>query len=86
MSQPPTTPANVNADPPLAGQERWLDKLSRAEIQELVAHRDVMSWLSIAINWGTIFASMALVAAWPGPPATCKPAASCWAARPAGPH
>ena len=67
MSQPPTTPANVNADPPLAGQERWLDKLSRAEIQELVAHRDVMSWLSIAINWGTIFASMALVAAWPNP-------------------
>ena len=67
MSQPATTPANVNADPPLAGQERWLDKLSRAEIQELVAHRDVMSWLSIAINWGTIFASMALVAAWPNP-------------------
>ena len=48
-------------------EARWLDALSRAEIQELVAHRDVMSWLSLAINWGTIFAAMAMVAAWPNP-------------------
>jgi len=49
------------------GSERWLDALSRAEIQELVTHRDLQSWLSVAINWGTIFASMAMVAAWPNP-------------------
>ncbi len=45
--------------------ERWIDALSRREIQELVTHRDVMSWLSIGLNWGLIFGSMALVAAWP---------------------
>lgn len=61
----PTTISAADANPTLSGQERWLDKLSRAEIQELVAHRDAMSWLSIAIDWGTVFASMALVAAWP---------------------
>ena len=51
----------------LAGDARWLDKLTRAEIQQLITHRDAMSWLSIAINWGTIFGAMALVAAWPNP-------------------
>lgn len=66
MDQSTTIAANPPAaEPALPGAERWLDKLTRAEIQELVAHRDLMSWLSIALNWGTIFASMALVAAWP---------------------
>lgn len=62
-----TNPSTASPELPLAGQERWLDKLSRAEIQQLIAPRDLQSWISIAINWGTIFASMALVAAWPNP-------------------
>jgi len=46
---------------------RWLDALSREEIQDLVKHRDLRSWGSIALNWGLVFASMALVAYWPDP-------------------
>jgi fatty acid desaturase len=59
--------ASADESSAATGSERWLDALSRAEIQELVTHRDLQSWLSVAINWGTIFASMALVAAWPNP-------------------
>ncbi|MFO1395309.1 MAG: hypothetical protein U1F09_16295 [Steroidobacteraceae bacterium] len=66
MDQPTNTATTAaDAGPPSPARERWLDKLTRAEIQELITHRDAMSWLSIAINWGTIFGSMALVAAWP---------------------
>jgi fatty acid desaturase len=52
---------------PAQASERWLEALTRAEIQDLVKHRDRKSWLSVAINWGMVFAAMALVAAWPNP-------------------
>ena len=65
MDQSSTIAATTDAA--LAGQERWLDKLTRAEIQQLITHRDAMSWLSIAIDWGTVFGAMAMVAAWPNP-------------------
>jgi fatty acid desaturase len=55
----------ANVDVTLSGQERWLDKLTRAEIQQLITHRDLQGWLSVGINWGTVFAAMALVAVWP---------------------
>ncbi|MFO1200891.1 MAG: hypothetical protein U1E86_28395 [Burkholderiaceae bacterium] len=57
----------ADAGPALAGQERWLDEAdARRDPGADHAPRHV-SWLSIAINWGTIFGSMALVAAWPNP-------------------
>ncbi len=49
---------------PLAGS-RWLDRLSREEIDELLELDDWRSWLSVAVNWGLVFAAMATVAAWP---------------------
>ena len=49
------------------GHERWLEALSRAEIQELVKHRDLLSWLSVALDWGIVFGAMAMVAVWPNP-------------------
>jgi fatty acid desaturase len=45
----------------------WRDALTREEVQELLASRDLRSWLSIALNWALVFASFALVAAWPNP-------------------
>jgi fatty acid desaturase len=65
MDNPSTTETDAGTRD--VGGERWLDALSRGEIQELVRHRDLQSWLSLAINWGTIFGAMALVAAWPNP-------------------
>src|SRR4029079_7704205 len=41
---------------PAPGSERWLEALTRAEIQDLVKHRDRKAWLSVALNWGIIFA------------------------------
>jgi fatty acid desaturase len=45
----------------------WRAVLSREEIRELLRPRDLRSWLSIALNWGLVFASFAAVAAWPNP-------------------
>jgi fatty acid desaturase len=45
----------------------WRAALSRDEVQSLLAHRDGRAWLSIATNWGLVFASFAVVAAWPNP-------------------
>ena len=43
MDQPSTTTTTAaDADIALAGQERWLDKLSRAEIQELLKVADLL--------------------------------------------
>lgn len=42
--------------------ERWRDALSRQEIRELLAQKDWRSWISIAVNWGLVAASFALVA------------------------
>ena len=46
---------------------RWLDALSREEISQLLEMNDWRSWRSVATNWGLVFASFALVAAWPNP-------------------
>ncbi len=45
----------------------WRDHLSPDEIAELREMQDWRSWLTVAVNWGIVFASMALVAAWPNP-------------------
>ena len=47
--------------------QTWRDHLSREEIDELLTMRDARTWLSLAINWGIIGASFALVAVWPNP-------------------
>ncbi len=50
-----------------AGGERWLDRFTRAEILELLSFDDRRSWAAVTVNWGLIFASMAMVARWPNP-------------------
>ncbi len=45
----------------------WRDALSPEEVRELVATNDWRSWLSVALNWGLVAASMAWVAVWPNP-------------------
>jgi fatty acid desaturase len=45
----------------------WREALSRDDIRELLVMRDWRSWLSVAINWGLVAASFALVARWPNP-------------------
>ncbi len=44
----------------------WRSALSREEIEGLLRPADWRSWASIAIDWGLILASFALVARWPG--------------------
>lgn len=46
---------------------RWLDALSREEIDSLLEMHDWRSWLSVGLNWAIVFGAMALVAAWPNP-------------------
>jgi fatty acid desaturase len=43
----------------------WREALSRDEITALLAQRDAPSWRSLAADWGLVFASLTLVAAWP---------------------
>jgi fatty acid desaturase len=45
----------------------WQEALTKDEIRELVETRDHRAWLSIALDWGLIGASFALVAAFPNP-------------------
>ena len=45
----------------------WRQALSRDDIGALLEMRDWKSWRSIAVNWGLVFASFALVAVWPNP-------------------
>src|SRR5437870_7349169 len=47
--------------------EAWREALSDAEVRELLEMRDWRSWLSIAVDWGTIGIALALVARWPNP-------------------
>jgi fatty acid desaturase len=49
------------------GNADWKGRLSREEIAALLEMQDWRSWLSVATNWGLVFASMALVAIWPNP-------------------
>ncbi len=46
---------------------RWLDALDRDEIASLLEMHDWRSAASVIVNWGIVFASMALVAVWPNP-------------------
>jgi fatty acid desaturase len=48
-------------------ESRWRSALSRDEIRELLEMRDLRSWWTLALNWGLVFASFALVAVWPNP-------------------
>jgi len=45
----------------------WQQAISKDEIRELVTIRDHRAWLSLALDWGLIGASFALVAAFPNP-------------------
>jgi fatty acid desaturase len=56
----------VRTDTPSAAPS-WRDALGREELQELLAVHDLRSWFSIGLNWALVFASFALVAAWPHP-------------------
>ena len=47
--------------------KRWLDSLTRAEIQELRQLSDWRSWASVITNWGLVFVSFAVVAYVPNP-------------------
>ncbi len=57
----------MNADASSAAGPRphWLDVLTPGERRELLATNNWRGWLSIALNWGLIAASMALVALYP---------------------
>lgn len=46
---------------------RWRAALDREEVQGLLEMRDFRSWVSIATNWGLVFAAFGVVAAWPHP-------------------
>ena len=62
MPDPIRHHSSVDTDRPA-----WRDALSRDDIRELLVMRDARSWLSVAINWGLVAASFALVARWPHP-------------------
>jgi fatty acid desaturase len=63
--------AFVEADPASSTSggpgKPWRQALTRDEIQELVRGNAWRSWLSIALNWGLVFAAMGLVAWAPNP-------------------
>jgi fatty acid desaturase len=54
-----------DAGPTAAPKGEWRSALSREEIQALLRPSDWRSWISVAVDWGLVFAAMALVAAWP---------------------
>lgn len=45
----------------------WRDVISREELAELTRLEDWKSYRTLAFNWAVIFASFAMVAAWPNP-------------------
>ena len=49
------------------GNSDWRSAFSREEIAALLEMQDWRSWLSVAANWGLVFASMATVAVFPNP-------------------
>jgi fatty acid desaturase len=57
-------PRNAEAAAPAVA---WRDVLSRAEREALLRTDNRRAWLSIALDWGLVFAAMALVARWPNP-------------------
>lgn len=71
MSLPPEATTAPNRPLPVAPRDdtppRWLDRFTRAEINALLDFDDRRSWASILVNWGLVFASMAMVARWTNP-------------------
>jgi fatty acid desaturase len=61
MSARALPPTSLPPDP------SWRDAITRSEIDALLELQDWRSWLSMAINWGVVLASFALVAVWPNP-------------------
>jgi fatty acid desaturase len=59
--------ANEVERAPRVSEKRWLAAISRAELDELLRPSALRSWGTLAVNWGTVFAAMALVAMWPNP-------------------
>ena len=58
----------VDATEVAAGDStRWLDALTREDIQELRRMNDWHSWASLLTNWGLVFASFGMVAYLPNP-------------------
>lgn len=60
--------ASVQANASALGWD-WRDSLTRSELQELLEIDDRRAWLTLATNWGIVFASFALVA-WAANPLT----------------
>ncbi len=58
MTKSATTPEE-------AMRHSWRQALSNDEVHTLLAMRDVRSWFTLALNWGIIAASFAMVAVWP---------------------
>jgi fatty acid desaturase len=57
------------ASPALAAPVKpdWRSALSREEMTHLLAQSDLRSWISIAVDWGIVFACFAWVAVRPSP-------------------
>ncbi len=49
----------------MAQPTAWRDALTREEMRDLLCTNNWRGWLSIALDWSLVAASMALVAAWP---------------------
>jgi fatty acid desaturase len=63
-----TTTDTTDAKPAeTSGDGAWARHFTREELDELLAMQDWRSWGTLLLNWGIIFASMAMVAAWPNP-------------------
>ena len=50
-----------------ASDKRWLDAVSRAELEELLAVSVWRSWVSLAVNWGLVAGAFVIVARFPNP-------------------
>jgi fatty acid desaturase len=48
-------------------EARWRAALTREDVERLLELDDLRSWISIAVNWGLVSGSFALVAIWPNP-------------------
>ena len=59
--------ASLASSAPSASGWDWRDSLTRDELQELLEIDDRRAWLTLATNWGLVFASFALVAWAPNP-------------------
>jgi fatty acid desaturase len=49
------------------GSQSWRENISREEIAELLRFEDWRSWVSVGVDWGIVFAAMALVTLWTNP-------------------